>query len=372
MQRRQVLQTSAATLGAAVGLTGCLSSSSDDQQTRRPDTERPNDRSDLDETDAVETASDDPETTETPADPTAPPRESAVFAAVEVSEARLLVTFESNPVVESLAESGETTTAADATRTATNETATTTTTATANRTTTSGTATASETATTTSSLGSLGDSLAALLPVGVAAGRPGRGGGGRGGRSGGGRNGGSGSGGSGWGGSGGGVGGSGGSGRSGSGRSGGSKSGSGSGSSGSGGRKPSPGKRGSGESPARGRNGRHKWHGGSYAAWRGRHGHRVRDADARVVQCGVGYIGDPDATEEELPGAGPVEWTHRCDGDHDEMAVVPSDPGWYRVGARLRGTAEGRDFGWEAVDAKLVDGDDGWRIDAQWKVSPRL
>jgi len=91
-----------------------------------------------------------------------------------------------------------------------------------------------------------------------------------------------------------------------------------------------------------------------------------------VVQCGVGYLGGPDATDEELPGAGPVEWTHPCDGDHDEFAVEPSEPGWYRVGARLRGAADGREFGCEAVDAKLVEDEEGWRLDSQWKVSPRL
>ena len=91
-----------------------------------------------------------------------------------------------------------------------------------------------------------------------------------------------------------------------------------------------------------------------------------------MVGCGVGYLADSDATDEELPDAGPVEWTAPCDGDHDELAVEPSEPGWYRVGARLRGAADGRDFGWEAVDAKLVEDEEGWRIDSQWKVSPRL
>ncbi|MFC7082186.1 hypothetical protein [Halorussus caseinilyticus] len=364
MQRRQVLQTSVATLGAAVGLAGCLSGSSDDPQTRRPD-----DRSEpADDSESAENVPEDhdaDDAAETPTDLTAPPRESAVFAAVEASGTRLLVTFESNPVVESRADlagtttpaGSETATNATANATATNATATTenaTATATTATTTTNATATATRTETSSSALGLLGDSLAGLVPVGTAAGRsPGRGGGGRsgGGRSGSGRSGRSG-------------GSKSGSGRSG--RSGGSKSGSG------GSRKPDPGKRGSGASPSRGRNGRYKWRGGAYAAWHDRHAHEVREYAAVVADCGVGYLGDVDATEDALPGARAVEWDRRCDGDHAEMTFEPSGPGWYRVGARLRSGAGDHDFGWEAVDVRLRDGDDGLVVDSQWKVSPRL
>lgn len=354
MQRRQVLQTTVAALGAGIGLAGCLSSSDDRASTRV--TEGASRESDAVET--TPTDRDDPEadvSTEEPTDPEVPPRESEVFAAVEVSENRLRVAFESAPVVQSRMSAAETATeggsdARNATATATNSTS---------RSTPSATGNATSVATTDeSSFERLAGSLAALSPVGVAAGRsPGKGG-----RSGGSRSGRSGSGGSGWGGR-----------KGGSGISGSSKSGkSGSASGGGRSRRPAAGERGSGASSARGRNGRYKWRGGRYAAWFDSHGHEVRDYDAAVVECGVGYLGGPDATEAGLPGPGPVEWTRRCDGDHDEMAFEPSESGWYRVGARLRAADGDRDFGWEAVDVRLLDGDDGWLVDSQWKVSPRL
>ncbi|ODR82378.1 hypothetical protein BG842_01305 [Haladaptatus sp. W1] len=92
-----------------------------------------------------------------------------------------------------------------------------------------------------------------------------------------------------------------------------------------------------------------------------------------MSNCGVGRIGSADATEDDLPGVGAIDWNSECDGDHAEMRFTPSASGWYRIGARLQTTDERRDFGWEAVDVKIVETDESrWVIESQWKVSPRL
>ncbi|WP_435155541.1 hypothetical protein [Haladaptatus sp. DFWS20] len=107
--------------------------------------------------------------------------------------------------------------------------------------------------------------------------------------------------------------------------------------------------------------------------WHDRYGDEVEEYDAIVNGCGIGDIGSEETTEYDLPGAGPIGWDNDCDGDHTEMQFTTDEAGWYRVGARL-GTSDGEhDFGWEAVDVKIVKGTDSeWEIDSQWKVSLRL
>lgn len=360
VQRRQFLQTSGLTLVSTMSIAGCLSSSSD-SNTETVDSGMSDDaESDDSSYDNSDSSDYDAEaTTERALE--APPRESEVFAAIEATSDELQITFESNPVVQSrntvkstpTATTKEAGTTIPTTTNSANGTGTPTAVATSNMSVTATPATQTSTDATDRSF-----SLWSLVPVGTASARsPGRGG-----RSGSGRS----------GGSGGKKSGGGSSGKSGSGKKGSGSSGkSGSGSS-SGGTRPSAGKRGSGKSSFRGRNGRYKWHGGHYSLWHDRHDDEVHEYDANVTQCGVGYLGSETDDEYDLPEAGAVEWDHDCDGDHTEMTVTPDETGWYRVGARLGATADDHDFGWEAVDLKLVEHDGELEIDSQWKISPRL
>jgi hypothetical protein len=66
-----------------------------------------------------------------------------------------------------------------------------------------------------------------------------------------------------------------------------------------------------------------------------------------------------------------VDW--ECDGDHAEMTFTPTDPGWCHVGARLWFADGSHDFGWEAVDLRVLGGESSaCTIESQWKVSSRL
>lgn len=120
--------------------------------------------------------------------------------------------------------------------------------------------------------------------------------------------------------------------------------------------------------------GRAWWHGGAYADdWYDDHDDDVTRYGVGVAALGVAYLGSDFEMEDDAPGAGPVPWDCQVsDPNGTETCAVQRD-GWYRVGAELEGR-NGHDFEWECVDLKVDDQltGDGYDVEKQWKVSPRI
>ncbi|WP_128478729.1 hypothetical protein [Halorussus pelagicus] len=120
--------------------------------------------------------------------------------------------------------------------------------------------------------------------------------------------------------------------------------------------------------------GRAWWHGGAYAnTWYDDHDDDVTKYGVGVAALGVAFLGNDFEVEDDAPGAGPVPWDCRVTDPNDTETCAIENDGWYRVGAELRGR-NGHDFDWECVDLKVDDGvaTDGYEVEKQWKVSPRI
>ncbi|UPV76611.1 hypothetical protein M0R89_18940 (plasmid) [Halorussus limi] len=120
--------------------------------------------------------------------------------------------------------------------------------------------------------------------------------------------------------------------------------------------------------------GRAWWHGGNYAVnWYDNHQDAVTKYGVGVSAFGVASLGSSSEMEDNAPGAGPVPWDCRVSNPNDTETCAVEREGWYRVGAELRGK-NGHDFDWECVDFEVsqqITGD-GYEIQKQWKVSPRI
>lgn len=123
-----------------------------------------------------------------------------------------------------------------------------------------------------------------------------------------------------------------------------------------------------------GTHGRAKYHGGDYGDdWRENHQNDIEYYRARVATVGIARIGSPLDQGSELPGAGPVDWDETWDVSAGEkVSYDVSVEGWYRTGSHLVAPEGGHDFGWEAVDSKVVETGSGFEVQERWKVSPRL
>lgn len=125
-------------------------------------------------------------------------------------------------------------------------------------------------------------------------------------------------------------------------------------------------------SGATGRNDRAKYRGGTgstWGHWHDEHGNEVDRYRANVRTVAIARLGGRSLTEEDLPGPGPVDgWRNSVDDPGGSVSLSPSEPGWYRVGAKLTAPGVDHDFGWEAVDGTYT----GDSFTNQWKVSPAL
>lgn len=164
--------------------------------------------------------------------------------------------------------------------------------------------------------------------------------------------------------------------------------------------------------------GRAKYHGGAYVGtWRDDHDDEIEKYPAIVSLIGFAFLGTAEQFEEDKPGPGPVPWdqtvepntggesdstTEETDSGNetatetetetetgtetessDDTATAkqiadrhefPIDsPGWYRIGTKLETPNGKHTFGWENIDFKVEEADDGsYEVTKQWKVSPRL
>lgn len=144
------------------------------------------------------------------------------------------------------------------------------------------------------------------------------------------------------------------------------------------GRGTGKGGRGAAAGTATGRNGRAKWAGGTYAVWYDDHEDEVEEYDAKVVGVGIAFLAALSSGESSLPGPGPVPWDQTWtaeNGDFEGESITYDfqRTGWYRVGTHLVAENGDHDFGWEAVDFRVTENDNGeYVVKNQWKVSPRL
>lgn len=183
--------------------------------------------------------------------------------------------------------------------------------------------------------------------------------------------------------------------------------------------------------------GRAKYYGGGYVGgWRDKHEDEIEKYPAIVAAIGFAFLGPQSEFEEDKPGPGPVPWDEKIEnpnqpdaGDDSESDETESDsdsesetadnettteesegnettteestdeetssdggddssqakemadkyefsidqPGWYRIGTKLETPNGKHDFGWEAIDFRVEETDDGsYEVTEEWKVSPRL
>ena len=124
----------------------------------------------------------------------------------------------------------------------------------------------------------------------------------------------------------------------------------------------------------------HAWyHGGDYADdWYEDHEEEVTQYPVTVAALGIAYLGSTDQMQDEAPDAGTVPWDETFQNPSGTvMYDITNRPefsqaGWYRVGANIVGGDSNHDFRWECYDLEVSDGATGFRIDEQWKVSPRI
>ncbi|MDY7080862.1 MAG: hypothetical protein SXQ77_00275, partial [Halobacteria archaeon] len=128
----------------------------------------------------------------------------------------------------------------------------------------------------------------------------------------------------------------------------------------------------------RGRNGYHVYHGATgdedYEDWEQQHSDEVQKYNAMVLNVGIARIGSPLDDEDDLPGAGPVDWDTTKTSTSEPIKYDLSRSGWYRVGTKLGVDSRNTShiFGWESVDV-LIEKDGGsYQAEEKWKVSPRL
>jgi len=119
--------------------------------------------------------------------------------------------------------------------------------------------------------------------------------------------------------------------------------------------------------------GRAKWHGGSYVSnWRDDNEDDVERYDARIAAVGFAFLGTEEQFEDDKPGAGPVPWDRTVEDPQDQPQFTIDREGWHRVGTKLEKKQGSGDFGWEAIDFKADSTTNGFEVEKQWKVSPRL
>ena len=130
--------------------------------------------------------------------------------------------------------------------------------------------------------------------------------------------------------------------------------------------------------------GRARYGGGTYVPiWYSNHKDDVDRVPVEEEAVAVSYLGDNETFREQDPGPGPVGWDEvvdNSDGDLDGNEVIfenmVTEPGWYRVGTKIRPTKDSginqSDMGWESIDIRVEEGSDGLEVTERWKVSPRI
>jgi hypothetical protein len=124
----------------------------------------------------------------------------------------------------------------------------------------------------------------------------------------------------------------------------------------------------------------HFWGGAYVGSWYDDHDDEVEQYPVLIDQLGIAYLGTDEQFQEQDPGPGPVAWdeTYTSADEEIETDVNNLQEGWYRVGANIvvdnrgAGDAEGADLGWECVDFRVEETDNGKEITEEWKVSPRI
>ncbi|MDS0259304.1 hypothetical protein NDI56_07855 [Haloarcula sp. S1CR25-12] len=111
--------------------------------------------------------------------------------------------------------------------------------------------------------------------------------------------------------------------------------------------------------------------------WREEHENEISRYDAAIAVVALGYMGSQEEFSDDPPPAGPLDesqWDERwTDPEPDQQLSMPVEqPGWYRVGSKLRSENGNQGFGWESVDFRVDQSGDGYEVENPWQVSPRL
>ncbi|WP_423747135.1 hypothetical protein V5735_21115 (plasmid) [Haladaptatus sp. SPP-AMP-3] len=122
------------------------------------------------------------------------------------------------------------------------------------------------------------------------------------------------------------------------------------------------------------------YHGGGYADdWYDDHDDDVTRYQVAIATLGIAYLGSTAQMQDDAPDAGAVPWdkTFRNPSGTVEYDVSGrsgiSQDGWYRVGANVMDADGNHNFRWECFDLEIDSGiGDGFNIDEEWKVSPRI
>lgn len=106
--------------------------------------------------------------------------------------------------------------------------------------------------------------------------------------------------------------------------------------------------------------------------WYENHSDDIRRFSVVPVALAIAYLGSDAQFEDNPPAPGEVPWDRTAGNPGDQMSVGLSQPGWYRVAAELEAASANYNFGWESIDLEVDREANGFELDEQWKVSPRI
>ncbi|ELZ80249.1 hypothetical protein C453_19265 [Haloferax elongans ATCC BAA-1513] len=124
----------------------------------------------------------------------------------------------------------------------------------------------------------------------------------------------------------------------------------------------------------------HAWyHGGDYADdWYEDNRGKFDRYKVGIAALGIAYLGGTSQMRDDTPDAGPVPWDETIQNPDETVTYDITDrsefrrDGWYRVGANIVGDNVNHDFRWECFDLEVDKDTQGFDIEEQWKVSPRI